>query len=97
VYTLFAIRLATRQVEILGTTTSPDSAFMAQIVRNITSQPSPVFDGVTHLLIDRYTKFTEHFRRVLDESGIEIVRTPPDARKQTASPRGSAAPHAGKC
>ncbi len=76
VYTLFAIRLATRRVEILGTTTNPDSAFMTQIARNITSEMSPVFDGVTHLLIDRDTKFTAKFRKLLKDSGIETVLTP---------------------
>ena len=75
VYTLFAIRLATRRVEILGSTPNPDSAFMAQIARNITSEVSPVFDGVTHLLIDRDSKYTEHFRRLLKDSGIEPVLT----------------------
>ena len=77
VYTLFAIRLATRRVEILGTTTNPDSAFMAQIARNMTSETSPVFDGATHLLIDRDSKYTDRFRRILSDSGIEPVLTPP--------------------
>src|SRR5262245_15950606 len=35
-YTLFVIDLATRAVHIAGTTTSPDSAFMKQIARNLT-------------------------------------------------------------
>ena len=77
VYTLFAIRHATRRVEILGTTTNPDSAFMAQIARNVTSETSPLFDGATHLLIDRDSKYTDQFRRILSDSGIEPVLTPP--------------------
>lgn len=77
VYSLFAIRLATRRVEILGTTTKPDSAFMAQIARNVTSESSPAFNDVTHLLIDRDSKYTNQFRRILSDSGIEPVLTPP--------------------
>ena len=76
VYTLFAIRLATRRVEILGTTTNPDSAFMAQIARNVAIEKTPLFDGVTHLLIDRDTKYTEQFESLMGGSGIELVRTP---------------------
>ncbi|MBI4880849.1 MAG: transposase [Planctomycetes bacterium] len=77
IYVLFAIRLATRRVETLGVTPNPDSAFMAQIARNVTSETSPVFDGVSHLLIDRGAKYTEHFREILQGSGIGIVHTPP--------------------
>ena len=76
VYTLFAIRLPTRRVEIFGTTTHPNSAFLTQVARNITSEISPVFEGVTHLLIDRDTKYTAQFRKLLNDSGIETVFTP---------------------
>ncbi len=76
VYTLFAIRLATRRVEILGTTTNPDSAFMAQVARNIAIERSPLFDGVTHLIIDRDSKYSARFEELMREAGIESVRIP---------------------
>ncbi|MBI4880781.1 MAG: transposase, partial [Planctomycetes bacterium] len=77
IYVLFAIRLATRRVETLGITPHPDPVLMVQTARNVTSETSPVFQGVTHLLIDRDAKYTEHFRDLLQDSGIQVVRTPP--------------------
>ena len=35
-YTVFVIDLASRRVQILGSTPHPDEAFMGQIVRNLT-------------------------------------------------------------
>lgn len=76
VYTLFAIRLATRRVEILGTTTHPNADFMAQVARNIAIEKSPLFDGVTHMIIDRDSKYTERFEELMRENGIELVKIP---------------------
>lgn len=76
VYTLFAIRLATRRVEILGTTTNPNSEFMAQVARNIAIEKSPLFNGVTHLIIDRDSKYSARFEELMRESGIELVKIP---------------------
>jgi putative transposase len=76
VYTLFAIRLATRRVEILGTTTSPNAEFMAQVARNIAIERSPLFDGVTHLIIDRDSKYSARFEELMREAGIELVKIP---------------------
>jgi len=49
---------------------------MAQIARNVSIEKTPLFDGVTHLLIDRDTKYTEQFETLLRDAGVEVVRTP---------------------
>ena len=49
-----------RRVEILGITDKADEEFMKQVARNVTNiQRGDVFDGVTHLIIDRDTKAPE--------------------------------------
>ncbi len=75
-YTLFLIDLRTRRVHIAGSTPNPDDAFMAQVARTLTD----IVDGflLRHrfLICDRDTKFTDRFRRLLKESGIDTVLTP---------------------
>ncbi len=75
-HVLFAIDLKTRRVELAGTTPRPNSAFMAQVARNLTD---PV-DGFLHdhlaLIIDRDSKFTEGFRETLQDAGVEVALTP---------------------
>ena len=79
-FVLFAIRIATRRVEILGITDAANDDFMRQVARNITDiHRTKVFDGVTHLIIDNDTRFAEHFRTTLRDAGIECVRIPPRA------------------
>ena len=74
-YTLFVIDIASRAVHIAGTTTNPDAAFMAQVARNLTD----CFDGFLRdkrfLILDRDSKFTEQFRVMLRDAGVEVVRT----------------------
>ncbi len=75
-FTLFVIRLKSRQVEILGTTDRPNGEFMEQVARNVTDAESGALRGVTHLIIDNDSLFTDAFRRRLRASGTECVRTP---------------------
>jgi putative transposase len=76
-YVLFVIEIATRRVEIAGITTSPDSAWMRQIARNLTDCEDGFLNGKAHLLMDRDSKFTEEFREILKSAGVEPVRLPP--------------------
>ena len=75
-FTLFAVRLKTRRVEILGTTDRPDREFMEQVARNATDSEDGALRGVTHLIIDNDALFTDAFRRRLREAGTKCVRTP---------------------
>ena len=77
-YLLFVMKLGTREVEFTGMTTNPNSAWIKQTCRNLTDQ----FDGflttdVRYLIMDRDPVFTEEFRRMIEDDGIEIVRLPP--------------------
>ena len=76
---LFVIDLKSRHVHLAGITTSPDSGFMAQVARNLTD----VGDGFLRLhralILDRDTKFTAEFKRILDDAGVRVVLTPKEA------------------
>ena len=76
-YVLIVIELSTRRVQVAGITPTPDSAFVMQVGRNLTDP----FDGFLlaerFLIMDRDKKFTEGFRRLLDDAGTRTVRLPP--------------------
>ena len=74
-FTLFVIDIATRRVYIAGTTTSPTSAWMEQIVRNLTDCEEGVLIGKRFLIIDRDAIFSPKFRSIVRGSGVEIVLT----------------------
>ena len=76
-YLLFALELKTRRVHFAGCTVNPDDAWMKQIARNLTDAEDGFFKGITHMLMDRDTKFSEAFRSILEQSDIEPVRLPP--------------------
>jgi putative transposase len=74
-YVLFAIRHASRMVEIVGVTTNPDAAFVAQVARNLTDRVDGFLRDAKFVILDRDTKFTEQFLRVLGDAGVEVVTT----------------------
>jgi len=69
------IHHATRAVAIAGVTTTPDAAFMAQVARNITDEVGGFLRGTRYLILDLDTKFTDQFQRILQDAGVEVVRT----------------------
>ncbi len=75
-YTLFVIDLATRRVEIVGTTRTPDESFVMQAGRNLVDAVDGFLRGHRALIIDRDTKFTRRFRELLAGAGVEAVRIP---------------------
>ena len=76
-YVLFVIELAKRIVHILGMTTHPDEAWMLQVGRNATDALDGALLGKSHLIIDRDTKYSRQFRRLIAETGTAVVRLPP--------------------
>src|SRR5262245_38744998 len=90
-YTLFVIDLATRAVHIAGTTTSPDSAFMKQIARNLTDAVDGFLNTRRFLIMDRDGKFCPAFRQILQDAKVRSLRCPVMAPKPTRSPRDSCA------
>jgi putative transposase len=76
-YILFLISIADRVVEIAGITTRPDEAWMLQMGRNQTDSESGVLASKRYLIVDRDTKYTEQFRKLIENSGTEVIRLPP--------------------
>ena len=76
-YLLFVISLADRVVEVLGVTTKPGEAWMLQIGRSLVDCESGALRGKCYLIIDRDTKYTEQFRRLVREAGTQVIRLPP--------------------
>jgi len=83
-YTLFVIDLSTRYVAICGTTVSPDEEWMKQVARGLTDAFDGMCLGKTHLIIDRDTKFTESFKKLLKSFGVNPVLCPVRAPKCNA-------------
>ena len=76
-YVLFMISLADRVVHIAGITTQPDESWMLQIARNVTDAQSGALHGKRYLIIDRDTKYSQQFRRLVQDSGTNVIRLPP--------------------
>ena len=83
-YTLFVIELKSRLVHICGSTPNPNGEWMQQIARNLTDYEFGFATGKSHLIIDRDTKYTDKFKTLLDDSGVEIVLCPPRAPRCNA-------------
>ncbi len=76
-YVLFVINIAERAVHIAGITTRPDEAWMLQVGRNLMDEESGALASKRYLIVDRDTKYTRQFRRLVDASGTEVIRLPP--------------------
>jgi transposase InsO family protein len=76
-YVFFVIELATRRVEIVGITPSPNEAWMMQIGRNLTDPINGFLAEKELLILDRDSKYSLAFQRLLKDSGIAVVRLPP--------------------
>jgi putative transposase len=74
---LFVISLADRVVEVVGITTKPNEAWMLQAARNLLDIESGAMRGNGYLILDRDTKYTNQFRRLMQENGTNVIRLPP--------------------
>jgi putative transposase len=72
---LFVIHHATRAVHIAGITPNPDSSFMAQVARNLTAIDDGFLQQMRYLILDRDSKFTAQFLRILERAGGRGVTT----------------------
>jgi len=73
---LFAIHVATRKVESLGTHAQPDGPWMEQIARNVSGEGGFLV-GKKYLIRDRDPLYTKKFDRVLKTTGVEPGKLPP--------------------
>ena len=76
-YLLFVISLADRVVEIVGVTSRPNEGWMLQVGRNLIDCDGGALPDKCYLIIDRDTKYTAQFRRLIDEAGTQVIRLPP--------------------
>ena len=76
-YVLFVIELSSRMVKIAGVTTTPDTAWMLQIGRNLIDSEDGLLAGKRKLIIDRDTKYCADFRNLLANAGCDTIRLPP--------------------
>jgi transposase InsO family protein len=83
-YTVFVIDLASRRVQILGSTPHPEALFMQQIVRTLTMAPDGVADTPNILICDRDRKWSGDVRRRLRDAGIDVVLIPERAPNANA-------------
>ena len=83
-YTVFVIDLASRRVQILGSTPHPNDLFMAQMVRRVTAADDGVLVGHRVLICDRDQKWSRAVRRRFSGAGIQVVLTPERAPNANA-------------
>jgi transposase InsO family protein len=76
-YLLFVMELATRRVHFGGCTPNPDESWMCQAARNLNDAEDGFLLGKKYLLMDRDAQFSEAFRVIVEQGGIEAVRLPP--------------------
>ena len=63
------------RVPAAGITTNRDSAFMAQVARNLTDHVDGFLRRKRFLIVDRDSNFTEQFARILRDADVKLVRT----------------------
>ena len=83
-YTVFVIDLASRRVQIVGSTPYPDDRFMQQVVRTLTAAEDGLLVQHRVLICDRDTKWSAPVRARLGEAGIRVVQTPYQAPNANA-------------
>src|ERR1700680_5138529 len=76
-YLLLVSSLVDRVVQIAGITTRPDEAWMLQVARNLVDEEAGVLHAKRYLIIDRDTKYSDQFRRLIRDNGTKVIRLPP--------------------
>jgi transposase InsO family protein len=75
-YTVFVIDLASRRVQIVGSTPYPNDLFMRHISRTLTAAEIGLLCLHRVLICDRDRKWNGEVRQLLADTGIEVVLTP---------------------
>jgi putative transposase len=83
-YTVFVIDLASRRVQILGSTPNPEGLFMQQVVRTLTMVEAGAVPAPGVLICDRDRKWSADVRRQLRDAGTRVVLTPARAPNANA-------------
>jgi transposase InsO family protein len=83
-YTVFVSDLASRRVQILGSTPHPEAVFMQQAVRTLTMADVGAMPAPHILICDRDRKWSDDVRRRLRDAGVSVVLTPARAPNANA-------------
>jgi transposase InsO family protein len=83
-YTVFVIDLASRRVQVLGSTPHPEALFMQQVVRTLTMDEGTAVQAPKLVICDRDRKWSAEVRRRLRDAGIRVVRIPERAPNANA-------------
>jgi hypothetical protein len=83
-YTVFVLDLASRRVQIVGSTLHPRDVFMQQVVRMLTAAEDGLLVHHHVLICDRDTKWSAPVRARLGEAGVRVVQTPYQAPNANA-------------
>jgi hypothetical protein len=73
IYVLAAIEHATRRVRLLGATSHPSAAWVAQAVRNLVMDLDDAGCTIKRLIRDRDGKYPDLFDTILAGAGITVV------------------------
>jgi transposase InsO family protein len=73
-YVFFVIHIQTRRVHIAGISHQPHGRWMQQIARNLTDADEGFLRGMRYLLVDRDPLYTEAFRGLLRDFGVDVKR-----------------------
>jgi len=75
-HVLFVIRLATREVKIVGIIPEPSDDWMKQIARNLTDCLDGFLTEYKYLIHDRGPQFSKAFKMILGGGGVKTIRLP---------------------
>jgi putative transposase len=75
-HVLFVIRLATREVKIVGIVPEPNDEWMKRIARNLTDCIDGFLEDYKYLIHDRGTQFSKAFKMMLGCGGVKTIGLP---------------------